>query len=385
MQGPGARLLLAPTLMVAALGGLTFAADRRAAISGAELPMLRGISSRLDGRVSTVIIESTEPVAYVTSQPDPLTVLVDLRNVRTEGVDAPPLTGPTPVRAVALERTTASDGAPVARVRVNLERAVKHRVRSTRNVIRVEVEPGNDAQSGSVVPAPPDTPTEPLPSALPPTPVVLPREDGPVVTNTDTAPVLPLPAMQTQQPMAPGPPPGAPGPAPGDQQVVPPPPRFTGHPVSLDFQGADLRAVLRTFSEISGLNLVIDPSITGTVDVSLRDVPWDQALDIILKANKLGYSLDGTIVRIAPLSVLADEEAERRKLAEAQALAGQLSIFTRSLSYAKAQELVPILTRSALSSRGEVQVDARTKTLIIRDLPDRLQAVTDLLGTLDRP
>ena len=81
-----------------------------------------------------------------------------------------------------------------------------------------------------------------------------------------------------------------------------PPPRYTGHPVSLDFQGADLRAVLRTFAEISGLNIVIDPTIQGTVDVALRDVPWDQALDIILRANKLGYIVDGTIVRIAPLT-----------------------------------------------------------------------------------
>jgi type IV pilus assembly protein PilQ len=85
--------------------------------------------------------------------------------------------------------------------------------------------------------------------------------------------------------------------------------RYSGHPVSLDFSGADLRSVLRTFAEISGLNIVIDPSIQGTVDVSLRDVPWDQALDIILRANRLGYSVDGTIVRIAPLTVLADEEA----------------------------------------------------------------------------
>ena len=101
-------------------------------------------------------------------------------------------------------------------------------------------------------------------------------------------------------------------------------PKFTGHPVSLDFQGADLRAVLRTFSEISGLNVVIDPTISGSVDVSLRDVPWDQALDIILKANKLGYFVDGTIVRIAPLTVLADEEAQRRRLTDEQALAGEL-------------------------------------------------------------
>ena len=109
--------------------------------------------------------------------------------------------------------------------------------------------------------------------------------------------------------------------------------------MSLDFQGADLRAVLRTFSEISGLNIVIDPTIRARVDVSLRDVPWDQALDIILRANKLGYFVDGTIVRIAPLAVLADEEAQRRKLADEQALAGELRVLTRPLSYAKAADL----------------------------------------------
>src|SRR6266853_4499138 len=94
--------------------------------------------------------------------------------------------------------------------------------------------------------------------------------------------------------------------------------QFSGHPISLDFQGADLRAVLRTFAEISGLNIVIDPAVQGTVDVALRDVPWDQALDIILRANKLGYSVDGTIVRIAPNSVLKVEEDEHKALLESQ-------------------------------------------------------------------
>src|SRR5204863_4136428 len=163
------------------------------------------------------------------------------------------------------------------------------------------------------------------------------------------------------------------------------PSRYSGNPVSLDFQGADLRAVLRTFAEISGLNIVIDPTIQGTVDVSLRDVPWDQALDIILRANKLGYIVDGTIVRIAPLTTLADEETQRRKLADEQALAGQLRVVTRTLSYAKAEELQQLLTKSALSQRGTVQVDARTNTLIISDLADRLTTASDLIATLDRP
>ena len=120
------------------------------------------------------------------------------------------------------------------------------------------------------------------------------------------------------------------------------------------------------------------------MDVALRDVPWDQALDIILRANKLGYIVDGTIVRIAPLTVLADEEAQRRKLTDEQALAGELRVLTKTLSYAKAEELQPLLTKSALSQRGTVQVDARTNTLIITDLPDRLTTATELINTLDK-
>jgi type IV pilus assembly protein PilQ len=114
-------------------------------------------------------------------------------------------------------------------------------------------------------------------------------------------------------------------------------------------------------------------------------VPWDQALDIILRANKLGYLVDGTIVRIAPLTVLADEEAQRRKLADEQALSGELRTLTRSLSYAKAEDLRPLVTATVLSQRGSIQTDARTNTIIITDLADRLTRAGDLLTTLDRP
>ena len=75
-------------------------------------------------------------------------------------------------------------------------------------------------------------------------------------------------------------------------------------------------------------------------------MPWDQALDIILRANKLGYFIDGTIVRIAPLTVLAEEESQRRKLGEEQALSGQLATIPVTLSYAKAEELQALITRA---------------------------------------
>ncbi len=161
--------------------------------------------------------------------------------------------------------------------------------------------------------------------------------------------------------------------------------KYIGAPVSLDFVGADLRAVLRTLVALGGLNVVLDNSVQGTVDIVLHDIPWDQALETILRSNKLGYVAEGTILRIAPLSVLAEEEAERRKLAEARALAGELRVQTFTLSYARAQDLQPLVTRSALSPRGQIQVDARTNTVIITDLADRLQTAANLIQGLDRP
>jgi type IV pilus assembly protein PilQ len=161
--------------------------------------------------------------------------------------------------------------------------------------------------------------------------------------------------------------------------------QFTGHPISLDFQGADLRAVLRTFAEISGLNIVIDPAVQGTVDVALRDVPWDQALDIILRANKLGYSVDGTIVRIAPNSVLKIEEDERKALLESQTDASQLGTLQRVLSYAKGEEVATLLkSANVLTKRGQANVDPRTNTLIVRDVPSQFPEITSLIDGIDR-
>jgi type IV pilus assembly protein PilQ len=160
--------------------------------------------------------------------------------------------------------------------------------------------------------------------------------------------------------------------------------KYTGHPISMDFQGVDLRSVLRTFAEISGLNMVIDPDVQGTVDIVLTDVPWDQALEVILRGNALDYTVDGTIVRIAKIETLRKEQDARTQLAQSAANAGTLAVRTYALSYAKADQAAPLVQSAVLSPRGKVQVDARTNTLIITDLPARLDTVNQLLATLDR-
>ena len=126
--------------------------------------------------------------------------------------------------------------------------------------------------------------------------------------------------------------------------------------------------------------------MTGTVSVRFTAVPWDQALDQILRMNRLGSVIDGTIVRIAPISVLSAEAEDRKKLADAQANEGDLRTLTKTLSYAKADDMAPLLVKSnTLSPRGTVSVDPRTNTLIVTDLQARLTAASDLMTTLDKP
>ena len=136
---PGIPRLVLVAPMVATLAVTLTAGPAPSA--GTETPALRSISSRLDGALSTVLIEASEPVAYLTSQPDPLTVLVDLRNVTMGSLASESIANLLePIGSVRVESAHAPDGAPVARVRVGLERAAKHRVRSARNTILVEVD-----------------------------------------------------------------------------------------------------------------------------------------------------------------------------------------------------------------------------------------------------
>ena len=315
----------------------------------------------------------------------PRRLVIDLPNV-TSAVAASTAVRQGPVDRV---RIGFNPEAPLmTQVTVDLSRSAPYRVESAPDGTDLTIvfdEPLTDPVAAMKLPPPPaavDVITASgTTSGVPASAVATLGSTPAIAARTSTQPPAPGRApvqLAAAQAVQAAPPPPAQPAAPGAQ-------RFTGFPVSLDFQDVDLRAVLRTFSEISGLNIVIDPSIQGTVNVNLRDVPWDQALDIILKANRLGYVADGTVIRIAPLTVLAEEEAQRRKLAEEQALSGELGILTRSLSYARAADMTALLTATVLSSRGDVQIDPRTNTLIIRDLPERLQRATDLLTTLDRP
>jgi type IV pilus assembly protein PilQ len=159
--------------------------------------------------------------------------------------------------------------------------------------------------------------------------------------------------------------------------------RYTGEPIGMNFKDLDLKDFFRVIHEISGLNVVLDPAVKGTVTIVLDDVPWDQALAIVLNNNGLECQLQGNVLRIATLETLKTEADARRAQQEAQALAVPRETVTRYLSYGQAKDAA-VIVKKFLSARGDVVADPRSNALIIQDIPSSLEKVDPLLRTLDR-
>jgi type IV pilus secretin PilQ/predicted competence protein len=160
--------------------------------------------------------------------------------------------------------------------------------------------------------------------------------------------------------------------------------KYTGEIITLKFKDADLRDVILYLGDFAKLNVVFDPEVRGTVTCNLEDVPWDQALDILLRNNKLGKVLEGNVLRIAPVSVLTREDEEQRKLRESKEQAGPLIVRTVTLSYSKARDVMSLLATKK-SPRGEITIDERTNTLIISDVKENLDLLERLITVLDTP
>ena len=161
--------------------------------------------------------------------------------------------------------------------------------------------------------------------------------------------------------------------------------RYTGEIIgALRFYEADIRDVILWIADFAGLNVIFDPEVRGAVTCDLRYIPWDQALDIILRQHKFGRTVDGNILRIATVATLTREDEERRKLEESRELAGPLQTKYYELSYARAGDIRTLLANK-ISSRGELTIDERTNMLIITDVIDRFDLLEQLIAVLDTP
>jgi len=286
--------------------------------------------------ISRVVIDLREPALYKINKEG---------NIVTVAF-APRRSGPSPAAGPAAEPTTT----------ITTKASTQERSKPSEQAV---VRP-------AVIPAPPAV----LPVALTRTSSAL-AAPGPIpaqpeavaATKVDTSSAAPTAAPQ----------------APASAAA----PKYSGEPISVNLKDVDLRDFFRLIHEISGLNVVVDPSVKGSLTIVLDDVPWDQALDIVLKNNDLDKQLDGNVLRIATKETLRKEAEENRDLAKAQAEAADVITTTRLLSYAKATAIAVTL-KKFLSSRGDIIADDRSNTLIIRDIPSTLPVLDNLIRQLDR-
>ncbi len=163
---------------------------------------------------------------------------------------------------------------------------------------------------------------------------------------------------------------------------------YTGEKLSLNFQDIEVRSVLQLLADFTDLNIVVSDSVQGKLTLRLKNVPWDQALDIILQSKALGKRQAGNVIMIAPAEEIANRERiELEGMKQKVELAPLRTEFFQA-NYAKASELAELLksgTGSILSERGSVSVDDRTNTLLINDTVDQLAAIRALVHRLDVP
>jgi type IV pilus assembly protein PilQ len=358
----GAAVAVPPASAQVASQSPASAAAPRASISAIEISQ--------PGQQTTVRIRGTGELHYQTSRLDsPPRLVLDFADTRLN---------------VGKYKVT-SEFAPVLDVRMGQPNPEQSRI----VIDLAKLVPFSTQSDGSDVTIFFTTPAAPvIPVALHPA-----RKPSQRKLAAVNVPNMPLPTWLTgtnmgfarpaNKPAAPEPqnPPAA------DSQTPAPTPtpekKYTGDPISVNLKDVDLKDFFRLIHEISGLNVVLDPSVRGTVTLVLDEVPWDQGLDIVLRNNGLTKEIDGNVLRIATEDTLKKEADQRRELLKAQSDAVETVTVTRVLSYAQANTMVVTL-KKFLTARGDVYADIRSNTLIIRDIPASIPKIDNLLRQIDR-
>lgn len=158
--------------------------------------------------------------------------------------------------------------------------------------------------------------------------------------------------------------------------------KFTGHPISIEVNNANIRDVLEFIANDSGLNLILSDAVSGTVSLKLRDIPWDQAFLVVLQTKKLGYIKNRNILMVDTVSAIRTEIQERKTLLDSKKNLEPLQIQIIPISYAKASELISQI-QVFKSERGQIQSDERTNSLIVTDISESIERMKQLIKTLD--
>ncbi|HEY0547863.1 MAG TPA: type IV pilus secretin PilQ [Pyrinomonadaceae bacterium] len=353
--------------------------------AGNSAPVATNVSATTSGAQTLITISGTAPMAYSVKRPDAHTIVVELPGVDASRLSSTYAVTSQLVEKVTVEREMNGSEQLSPRLRVDLRASARDRSQMVDNNLVLELSP-EDATDGDA-------------KAKAAQPVPTPRPGMSSASNSTPQ------SAQGQQYGSPG---------------------FVGEPINLNVVNADIRDILNYITEQYGVNFVIDSSVGAVpVTVNVTDVPWNIALDAILRANRLGIDVNGNILRVATNEVLATETSTQQKIREAQLDNSPLYTEFIRLNYARASGtlataagstggfaggtvgtggnqsfsggsggdasggggdagILPIIARR-LSRRGSVEVDGRSNTLIITDVKENIEAVRQLVLLLDQP
>jgi type IV pilus assembly protein PilQ len=390
------------------------------------VPVATGLSATTDGATTLITIAGTAPMPYSISKPDTRTVLVRLPGVDTSRLEQIYNINSPLVAGVRVERVLRLGETSVPVVRVLLREPARDRSQLASNNLVLELAPeGKKAETPAVTGPQAKGGQNSVTTGV--YNGALSSGANTAALNEDAPPApTPTPAQLRVQPtptpqvrVTPGNTGGAGQNSQGQQYGQP---GFVGEPINLNVVNADIRDILNYITEQYGVNFVIDSSVAAVpVTVNVTDVPWNFALDAILRANRLGIDVEGNILRVATTEVLSSEAAVQEKIRDAQLNNAPLVTEFIRLNYARAsgtlaqaagstggfaggstnqsfsggaggdatggggdQGILPIISRR-LSRRGAVEVDGRSNTLIITDVKENIDAIRQLVTLLDQP
>ncbi len=328
-----------------------------------------------------IVVLGERPIDYVVYEPDPETLVLSMERATIDPEAAVRIT-PEPGGPVSLVTAFAQPDTQVSEVRVVVKRAAGLKPEITRRGALLVVD---FPRSGAVAATPPileqgmaaavtEVGTLPLDSTTAATEVA---------TQAETLPHVPAPTSGS-----------------GEGQAAPASlespaaismlqegglidgKQYAGRRISLDFKDVDISDVLRLVAEVSDLNVIAGDEVKGKVTIRLIDVPWDQALDVILLTKGLGFMRVGNVLRIANADVLAKEEEARLQERRNKEKLEDLVVKLQPVNYAKVND-IKVMAQRLLTPRGTVDIDKRTNTLIIKDIASVIDEATALIKAID--
>jgi len=363
-------------------GGADASFVEPAAVEEDSLVTVYGVEFDVQAERDRLVILGDKPMDYLVYEPDPETLVVSIARAEIEPEAAvriaPEASGP-----VSLITTFAQPDVETAEVRVVVRRAtnLKPDISQRGSLLIIDF-----PRTGAVAARPPVLET-------PPAEAVLAGVVDPTIAAAAVESDLIDLGVSTSDSSVPtdggfdlaGPPASLEPPASIDllqEGGLIDGKEYSGRRISLDFKDVEVGDVLRLIAEVSDLNVIAGDEVKGNVTIRLVDVPWDQALDIILLTKGLGFMRIGNVLRIAPTDVIAQEEEARLQERRAKERLEDLVVKLQPVNYADAADIAKMV-RELLSERGTVNVDKRTNTLVLKDIPSVIDEATALVKAID--